>query len=280
MQWEQQLVHTKRGTFEVFRKGVGQPLCITHLYSEFNETGDHYADCFTQYYHVILVNLRECGHSVLSEEPFDLSMIYTLLDLEEIRMSLGYTSWSFAGHSTGGILGVIYGIRYSSSLEQLIITGASPRDYTDCKQCIYHQEHPQFKVMQDLLIALKNPKLSTVKRKELSEERTKLSLYHSEKYHDWFNGKIQKKMNVLRLNHFSSELLIYDVTNKLPQITAQTLLLCGRHDVQCPVELTYEMHEGISNSEMIIFEESNHYPFLEERDKFQKAIQQFQTQNI
>ncbi len=42
--WKRQMIHTKRGTFELFTKGDGESLCITHHYSQFNETGDYFAD--------------------------------------------------------------------------------------------------------------------------------------------------------------------------------------------------------------------------------------------
>lgn len=47
--WTQQIINTKRGTFELFTKGNGESLCITHHYSQFNETGDYFADVFTCY---------------------------------------------------------------------------------------------------------------------------------------------------------------------------------------------------------------------------------------
>ena len=59
--WEQQLIETTRGIFEVFTKGEGKPLCVTHLYSEFNETGNRFAEMSVLYYKVHLVNLREKG---------------------------------------------------------------------------------------------------------------------------------------------------------------------------------------------------------------------------
>jgi hypothetical protein len=46
--WKTRLVSTARGTFEVFIKGKGLPLCVTHHYSEFNDSGDYFADSFTE----------------------------------------------------------------------------------------------------------------------------------------------------------------------------------------------------------------------------------------
>ncbi len=51
--------------------------------------------------------------------------------------------------------------------------------------------------------------------------------------------------------------------------------MCGRHDVQCPIQYSIEMHEGIRNSIFVTFEESNHYPFLEEVAQFISTTQEF-----
>ncbi|MBM7646199.1 hypothetical protein JOD45_002425 [Scopulibacillus daqui] len=40
--WKRKMVNTSRGTFEVFFKGRGRPICVTHHYSEFNSSGDHF----------------------------------------------------------------------------------------------------------------------------------------------------------------------------------------------------------------------------------------------
>ena len=42
MKWTQNIIKTTRGDFEVFTKGEGHPLCVTHHYSEFHETGDSF----------------------------------------------------------------------------------------------------------------------------------------------------------------------------------------------------------------------------------------------
>lgn len=46
--WKQTIIATQRGNFEVFQKGEGPPLCVTHHYSVFNESGDYYAEAFTK----------------------------------------------------------------------------------------------------------------------------------------------------------------------------------------------------------------------------------------
>ncbi|PEL13081.1 alpha/beta fold hydrolase [Bacillus sp. AFS017336] len=274
--WERKLLNTKRGVFEVFCKGEGEPLCVTHHYSEFNDSGDYFANSFTKLFKVYLINLRETGNSEKAHFPHELSMLETIFDLEEIRESLGYTSWSFAGHSTGGMLGIIYGIYFSNSLTTNMIVGAAARDYaTFSKDCIYNKAHPKYSKMQELIEKLKGSDLSNEERVNLSIERTKLSLHKPERYNEYFNLPISKKMSSIRLNYFNREYQIYDVTKKISLISCPTLIICGKYDVQCPIEYSEEIAEGIKNSRFVLFNESNHYPFLEEKEKFLNEIKDF-----
>ncbi len=103
--WERVFAATARGRFEVFTHGEGRPLCVTHLYSAFNETGDRFANCFTPHRQVFLVNPREAGQSQKAAEEAELDMEETVKDLEAVRRSFGFDRWDFAGHSTGGMLG-------------------------------------------------------------------------------------------------------------------------------------------------------------------------------
>ncbi|GCF74306.1 proline iminopeptidase [Bacillus cereus] len=273
--WTQQMIHTKRGTFELFTKGNGETLCITHHYSQFNETGDYFADVFTSTHRVFLINLRDAGNSVKAKVENELSMIETIHDLEAIREASQLPTWHFAGHSTGGMLGLLYAITYPNSLQSLVVVGAAASNYTETPFCIYHPEHPQFHYMQKLIENLKDPHLTNEERKELSTKRTKLSLYKPENYNSYFCKPIKKTMSVIRMNAFSQEYPSFDLRKYLPSINIKMLIICGRHDVQCPIQYSIEMHEGILNSIFVPFEDSNHYPFLEEASRFTSITQEF-----
>ncbi|WP_394228936.1 alpha/beta fold hydrolase [Bacillus thuringiensis] len=273
--WKRQIIHTKRGTFEFFTKGDGESLCITHHYSQFNETGDYFADVFTATHRVFLINLRDTGRSVTAHSENELSMIETIHDLEAIREALQLPTWHFAGHSTGGMLGLLYAITYPNSLQSLVVAGAAASNYTETPFCIYHPAHPQFQYMQKLIENLKSPHLTSEEWKELSTERTKLSLYKPENYNSYFCKPIKKTMSVSRMNAFVNEYPSFDLREYLPSIQTKTLIICGRYDVQCPIQYSIKMHDGIRNSIFIPFENSNHYPFLEEATQFTSTTQTF-----
>lgn len=271
--WNREMIETSRGRFEVFVKGEGEPICITHHYSEFNESGDYFAETFTDIGKVFLVNLKDSGSSDKAKNGYELSMIDAVLDLEEIRKVKGFPSWTFAGHSTGGMIGVLYGIHFSSFLKSLFLVGSSAREYSSSSsKCIYNEGHPKFKRMQELLELLKLPSLEEDERNRLAKERTQLSLFKPENYDLYFSDNIMKKVSANRLNFFSREQLIFDVTRQLSSVKTRTIILCGRHDAQCPVDFSIEMNELISDASLHIFEQSNHYPFLEEEFEFKRVL--------
>ncbi|MDG5472120.1 alpha/beta hydrolase [Jeotgalibacillus sp. ET6] len=273
--WKQEMISTTRGKFEVFVKGRGDPVCVTHHYSEFNESGDYFADTFSDQNKVFLVNLKEAGNSDKAKNPHELSIVDAVLDLEEIRKVYGFPSWTFAGHSTGGMIGVLYGIHFSPSLTRLVLTGAAARKYTSSSQCIYNEKHQDFKRMQELIEQLKDKNLEDAERKALTKERTQLSLVLPQNYDSYFAQNITKKISGRRLNFFSREQLIFDVTRQLHRVSAKTTILCGRQDLQCPVEFSIEMSELIPFADIHIFERSGHYPFLEEKDAFKEVVKKY-----
>lgn len=276
MAWEQMLVATSRGEFEVFAKGIGEPLCVTHLYSEFNETGDYFAEAFTETNRVYLVNLREAGNSEKAQHPYELSMLESVFDLEAIRTALGYEQWGFAGHSTGGMLAVVYGIYFSAHLQFLVIAGAAAREYmTFSEDCIYNPAHPLFSGMQELIENLKSPESTGLQKQQWKIERTKLSLANPDNYESYFSSSMTKKMSAIRMDYFNRELQLFDTTRKLHLIETPTLILCGRHDVQCPLIYSQEMAELIPGAQLAIFDNSNHYPFLEEKARFHRVYKDY-----
>ena len=62
---------------------------------------------------------------------------------------------------------------------------------------------------------------------------------------------------------------------QLREVTAPTLLCVGRYDPQTPVACSQELARGIPNSNLAIFENSGHSPFIEEPDRFVEEVTAF-----
>jgi pimeloyl-ACP methyl ester carboxylesterase len=63
--------------------------------------------------------------------------------------------------------------------------------------------------------------------------------------------------------------------DRLKEIHAPTLICVGRYDPQAPVGCSEELANGIPNARLAIFEHSGHYPFIEERDRFEQTVAEF-----
>jgi pimeloyl-ACP methyl ester carboxylesterase len=54
-----------------------------------------------------------------------------------------------------------------------------------------------------------------------------------------------------------------------------TLILWGRHDRMIPVEHAFAAHEAIPESQLVIFEDSGHFPHAEEPQRFFEVVSDF-----
>ncbi|KOO51954.1 alpha/beta fold hydrolase [Viridibacillus arvi] len=274
--WEQQLIETSRGTFEVFVKGSGSPICVTHLYSEYNSNGNTFANHFTNNHTVYLVNLRGAGNSVTSITEHDLSMAESVQDLEAIREALQYEKWAFAGHSTGGMLALVYAILAEQSLTKVIAGGAAASsEYMRHKGSIYCKNNENNERIRDIMQQLNDPQKPLEERRKLNREWTEMSIYYKDRYDEYFNRPNSGKVVNPRLNYFSYvELVNYDLRSQLSKVRVPSYIYCGIHDAQCPYYFSEEIAKLIPNAKLFTFEESNHFPFVEEEENFAELVKE------
>jgi pimeloyl-ACP methyl ester carboxylesterase len=69
-----------------------------------------------------------------------------------------------------------------------------------------------------------------------------------------------------------------DYRDRLDEIEVETLVLVRRYDVEAPVECSRELYEGVARSDLVVFENSGHLPFVEEADDFRSTVVSFLNQ--
>jgi proline iminopeptidase len=67
----------------------------------------------------------------------------------------------------------------------------------------------------------------------------------------------------------------FDLRLQLKNIKAPTLVIVGRHDFITNVSMAGEMVKHIPKARMEVFENSGHYGFVEEPEKFYRVIKAF-----
>lgn len=106
--------------------GEGQPLVIVHGLFGFSDNWQTHAKKLAEYYRVILVDLRNHGHSPWSDE-FSYSLMAD--DLKALFDELNLTEVILMGHSLGGKTAMLFTQRYENYLEKLIVVDMGMKKY-------------------------------------------------------------------------------------------------------------------------------------------------------
>ncbi|WP_340372848.1 alpha/beta hydrolase [Peribacillus sp. FSL E2-0218] len=275
--WKRRMIETARGKFEVFVQGEGEPVCITHLYSEFNDLGYYFADAFVDDFEVYLVNLKGAGSSTKPAMETEMSMKESVRDLEGIREALDLEQWGFAGHSTGGMLGLVYATSFPDSLSKVMVGGATATNkYLEHEGSIYSPSSPLNERWKEIFSILASSAQTIDKKRAARREWTDLSLYNKGNREQYFQKPSSGKIVQKRLDYFSfNDLPHFDIQDELTEVGIPAIVYCGRHDAQCPPIFSEDIDARLKNSKLYIFEESNHFPYLEENDRFIAMISDF-----
>lgn len=268
--WEQKFIETPRGTFEYFVKGSGQPLAITHFYMAFNEKGNWFANPFTEHYQVYLINVRGAGNSPAIEMDDQMNLQEIILDLEAIREALHIPKWAFAGHSTGGMLALQYAVLKQQSLTKCICgCSAASKAYASHPNSIYCADNKNFNRIIEIMESLNNPDTPQEKRKDLGFEWSMMSFTSEEKLKHALTIPNSGRTVGRALDYFRKVAVkSFDLREELPTVQIDTYVFGGMYDAQCPIEFSIEIADLIPTSELIIFDHSNHNPFVEEEKAF------------
>lgn len=271
--FEAEIVETKRGNFEVLKRGLGEPLAFTHLYSEFNGYGNPMSQILSEHYSVYIINLRGAGHSDDKTDEFTYSMDDAVRDTEAIREALGIKKWAYSGHSTGGFLALKYAVMYPDSLTKIIAGGlCASYEYMKHPKSIYCDKNPNNKRMKEIFTRLRQPSATKEERIELSKEWIMMSLYRKEAYYDMLKKKESGRTLMDKIDYFTAELPEYDVREELKDSSVKAYIYSGRHDAQCPHVFSDEAAQLMPNGYLTTFEYSNHSPDIEEEQKFKEFI--------
>jgi pimeloyl-ACP methyl ester carboxylesterase len=75
-------------------------------------------------------------------------------------------------------------------------------------------------------------------------------------------------------NHSNQEAPMLDLRDRLPAITARSLVIVGTHDMM-PISKGEEMRDGIAGAQLVVLQNSGHFAFLEEPELFRETIWSF-----
>jgi len=189
-------------------------------------------------------------------------------DADALREHLGFEEIAVLGYSFGGFVALEYALRYPERISHLILLDTAPTfDYEEEIEANARRKG----ATQEQLEALDASA-------EDEGESWRLWKVIEPLYFCTFDADLAERVmgkTVISVEAADAGDAIiegWDLTPRLGEISAPTLILVGRDDFVCPPSQAKIMHEGIPNSQLAIFENSGHFTHVEEPEAFFDAV--------
>ena len=239
--------------------GSGQPMIILHGLFGFSDNWQTHAKKFAEYYRVILVDLRNHGHSDWSDE-----FSYELMakDLKELCDDLGLKNILLIGHSMGGKVAMLFAQKHKELLDKLVVVDIGIKAYPMHHQHILAGMHaidlPKIKLRSEAEDILKQYIDSDGVRQFLLK-----NLYWKEK------GQLAWRMNLSILER-EMENILSRLTEK--EVMLPTLFIRGELSNYILDEDIEQLEDQFPDSEIVTIKNAGHWVHAEAPEEFVDVV--------
>lgn len=242
--------------------GEGKPLVILHGLFGYSDNWQTHAKKLADYYRVILVDLRNHGHSDWSDEN---SYELMAADVLELCRDLQLHNFILLGHSMGGKVAMHFAQEHENLLEKLVIVDIGMKEYP------MHHEH--------ILAGIHSVDLPNIKARSEAEAQMSAhidsegvkqfllkNLYWKEK------GVLAWRMNVDVLEKTMPNILAA-VPNKV--VTIPTLFIRGELSNYILDEDIPAIEDAFIDSEVVTIADAGHWVHAEAPAEFLETLLAF-----
>jgi proline iminopeptidase len=263
------IVHLNQTDLFYVEVGNGFPCLVMHGGLGLDHTHMHPAlDSLGDVFRLIYYDHRGNGRS--GRPPLEtLTFDQFCADADALRQHLGFEKVAVIGSSMGGIIVLQYALRYPERLSYLILMDtAAVFDYGDEVAANIERKGPSEEIRaaqaappptndeatRDSILTLA-PLYFHVSSAELIDRVWGKTIYSHSAYSR--NGALLKEHNV---------------RPRLAEIRIPTLVITGDDDFITPPSAHEVIHQGIPGSELMILENSGHFPHIETPDAFFTSV--------
>jgi proline iminopeptidase len=223
---------------------------------------------------------RGMGESGPIREDADMGLAAVRADFDALRRHLGLESVTAMGWSNGAMNLILLAAEYPDVIDEAIfVHGAASSTQEDWQP--WAERHPEMIQMwmqleQDLKAEGLTDEERTARQKSFwvdeffpamcadpEAARPILGELYRDVEFSWRHG-----------NYANQESPEFDARDRLAEISARCLVIAGEHDM-FPPEKVRELHDGLGDSEFVVFPESGHFAPVEEPESFRTAVLTF-----
>jgi len=238
---------------------------------------------------VIYFDAFGVGKSDRAKSKSEYSFARDVEDLEGLRKALGFAEVNLMGQSYGGMVAQAYALKYPRAVKRLILmdtfySGEMWQANNDSCNYEIRQQYPEtWKKLQEL--RARGLHSSAPEHQEIYNS-VPLGLFY---FHDASNIK-------LLANDTGNEDVYYAIAGEdaeftiggdiakldfradLPKLTMPILVIAGRFDRVSIPRYALEFKKLLPKADFVVFEESGHFPYLEEPDETLATLREFLAQ--
>ncbi|HYO55153.1 alpha/beta hydrolase [Archangium sp.] len=229
---------------------------------------------------MVYLDQRGCGRS---ERPWDgrYSLDVLVADLEALRQELGVERWVLLGHSFGGTLALEYAARHPERVAGVVyVSGIS-----DAASSFSTWKRELERLYPGRLTAA-GTSGDTSDYAQVMRALRGLDARTFFNQLQFRNAKYQQKQEALDAESglrntgelsqalFSTELPRYRFS-AAERVTAPVLVIGGRYDYSIGLESMKTLVKALPHATLLEYEQSGHFPYLEESERFEWDVTQF-----
>ncbi|MGH2617844.1 MAG: proline iminopeptidase-family hydrolase [Thermomicrobiales bacterium] len=235
---------------------------------------------------VIFYDQLGCGRSSIPESKPEMWTVDLFVEeVDAVRQALSLDRIHLLGQSWGGMLAMEYALTPPAGLESLTIA-SSPASMVqwveeanrlreelppDVQQTLLRHEaagttdSPEYEAAMNVFYGRHVCRVDPMPE---YVQRTFAAIAQNPEVYFTMNGPSEF--------HVVGTLKEWDIIPRLGEIRVPTLVTSGRHDEATPL-IAETVHQGIPNSQWVIFEESSHMPHAEEPERYMHVLDEFLT---
>lgn len=234
---------------------------------------------------VIFYDQLGCGRSDKTGKPEMYTVPLFVEELGEVRRALGLDRIHLLGQSWGGCLAMEYMLTRPRGIASLIIESSPASMPLWVAEANRLREELPPEVQATLLQheadgTTSSPDYLQAMAVFYDRHVCRLKPYPDfvQRAFDTISEEVYGTLNGPSEFHVIGTLKDWDITSRLGEIAAPTLLLSGRHDEATPTIMA-RVQSGIRGSEWVIFEQSSHLSHVEEEARWMEVVSEWLRQH-
>jgi proline iminopeptidase len=220
------------------------------------------------------VYVDQRGNGLSERVPIEtITLPQLAADVEALREHLGYERVGVCGHSYGGFVALEYATTYPDRLSHLVLLDTSPGGFEPTPDELAERGDRSW-VTPQVEAALQA--MSVMPEHDDAMEAMLPQIARAYVFRadpaELIGVFEQTIADAAALKQGFVALAGWTVVDKLDAISAPTLVVCGRHDLQTTPECSKRLAAAIPRADLAWFESSAHFPWIDEREAFESTL--------